>query len=61
VQDRAFGPSRAPASAGAGEVVIIEPSPWLRDVTTGLGLTVVRDGATVVETIEPLTDGEGAD
>lgn len=46
---------------GAGEVVITEPSPWRRDVATRLGFTVVPDGATVVETIEPLTDGEGAD
>lgn len=46
---------------GAGEVVIAEPSVWRRDVATRLGFTVVPDGATVVETIEPLTDGEGAD
>ena len=46
---------------GAGKVVITEPSAWRRDVATRLGFTVVPDGATVVETIEALTDGEGAD
>jgi (R,R)-butanediol dehydrogenase/meso-butanediol dehydrogenase/diacetyl reductase len=46
---------------GAGSVVIAEPNPWRRDVATGLGFTVVPDGATMAQTLAPLTAGEGAD
>jgi len=46
---------------GAGTVVITEPSPWRRKVAEELGFTVVADGSTMVETLAPLTDGEGAD
>ena len=47
--------------AGAGVVVITEPSPWRREVATGLGFTVVAAGSTMAGTLAPLTDGEGAD
>jgi len=47
--------------AGAGHVVITEPSPWRRQVAASLGFTVVPDGATMAETLAPLTSGEGAD
>jgi len=47
--------------AGAKRVVITEPSPWRREVAANLGLTVVADGATMAQTLAPLTDGEGAD
>jgi len=46
---------------GASEVVITEPSPWRRDVAARLGFTVVPDGTSMAETLEPLTGGEGAD
>ena len=46
---------------GAGTVVITEPSPWRREVAKSLGFVVVPDGATMVGTLAPLTDGEGAD
>ncbi|HEY5482251.1 MAG TPA: alcohol dehydrogenase catalytic domain-containing protein [Propionibacteriaceae bacterium] len=46
---------------GAREVVVTEPSPWRRDVAASLGFTVVPDGRTMTETLDPLTDGEGAD
>jgi len=47
--------------AGAGTVVVTEPSPWRRQVAADLGLTVVPEGATMAEVLAPLTDGEGAD
>jgi (R,R)-butanediol dehydrogenase / meso-butanediol dehydrogenase / diacetyl reductase len=47
--------------AGAGVVVITEPSPWRREVAAGLGFAVVPGGSTMAETLAPLTDGEGAD
>ena len=47
--------------AGAGVVVITEPSPWRREVASGLGFTVVAAGSTMADTLAPLTDGEGAD
>jgi 2-desacetyl-2-hydroxyethyl bacteriochlorophyllide A dehydrogenase len=47
--------------AGAAAVVIAEPSPWRREVASGLGFTVVPDGSTMAATLAPLTDGEGAD
>jgi (R,R)-butanediol dehydrogenase / meso-butanediol dehydrogenase / diacetyl reductase len=46
---------------GAREVVITEPSVWRRDVAAALGFTVVPDGMSMAETLEPLTGGEGAD
>lgn len=46
---------------GAGAVIITEPSPWRRGVAEGLGLTVVPEGSTMAEVLDPLTDGEGAD
>jgi (R,R)-butanediol dehydrogenase/meso-butanediol dehydrogenase/diacetyl reductase len=47
--------------AGAGTVVIAEPSPWRRDVAAGLGFTVVPEGSSMSAALEPLTNGEGAD
>ena len=47
--------------AGAGAVVITEPSPWRREVAAGLGFTVVPQGSTMAATLAPLTSGEGAD
>ncbi|MCL3859497.1 zinc-binding dehydrogenase [Actinotalea sp. K2] len=47
--------------AGAGTVVITEPSTWRREVAEGLGFTVVPEGSTMAQTLAPLTDGEGAD
>ncbi len=47
--------------AGAEVVVITEPSPWRRQVASGLGFTVVAEAATMADTLAPLTDGEGAD
>jgi (R,R)-butanediol dehydrogenase/meso-butanediol dehydrogenase/diacetyl reductase len=47
--------------AGAAVVVITEPSPWRREVASGLGFTVVAEGVTMAATLAPLTDGEGAD
>ncbi|WP_372594510.1 zinc-binding dehydrogenase [Actinotalea sp.] len=46
---------------GAGRVVITEPSPWRRSVAESMGFTVVAEGSTMAETLDPLTDGEGAD
>ena len=46
---------------GAGVVVITEPSPWRREVAERLGFTVVAPGSTMAATLEPITDGEGAD
>jgi (R,R)-butanediol dehydrogenase / meso-butanediol dehydrogenase / diacetyl reductase len=47
--------------AGAGVIVVTEPSPWRREVAAGLGFTVVPEGSTMAATLVPLTDGEGAD
>ena len=47
--------------AGAGHVVITEPSAYRREVAAGLGFTVVAPGSTMTETLAPLTGGEGAD
>ena len=47
--------------AGAGTVVITEPSPWRRQVAASLGFTVVPEGSTMATTLAPLTGGEGAD
>jgi len=47
--------------AGAAVVVITEPSPWRREVASGLGFMVVPDDSTMAATLSPLTDGEGAD
>jgi len=47
--------------AGAGEVIITEPSPWRRQVAAELGFTVVPAGSTMEQTLAHLTDGEGAD
>lgn len=47
--------------AGAGVVVITEPSPWRRQVAAELGFTVVAPDSTMAATLAPLTDGEGAD
>ncbi len=47
--------------AGAGAVVITEPSPWRRKVARDLGFTVVAQGSTMLETLAPLTGEEGAD
>jgi len=47
--------------AGAAAVVITEPSPWRREVAASLGFTVVPAGSTMAATLDPLTDGEGAD
>ncbi|HEY8721065.1 zinc-dependent alcohol dehydrogenase [Pengzhenrongella sp.] len=47
--------------AGASTVVITEPSPWRREVAARLGFTVVPGDSTMAATLEPLTDGEGAD
>ena len=47
--------------AGAGHVVITEPSAWRREVATGLGFTVVAPDSTMAATLAPLTGGEGAD
>ncbi len=47
--------------AGAGTVVITEPSPYRRGVAAQLGFTVVPAGSTMAATLDPLTDGEGAD
>jgi 2-desacetyl-2-hydroxyethyl bacteriochlorophyllide A dehydrogenase len=47
--------------AGAGVVVITEPSPWRREVAAGLGFTVVAADSTMADTLAPLTGGEGAD
>jgi len=46
---------------GAGRVVITEPSAWRRSVAESMGFTVVPEGSTMAETLDPLTDGEGAD
>ena len=46
---------------GAAAVVITEPSPWRREVAAHLGFTVVPAGSTMAQTLEHLTDGEGAD
>src|SRR5450759_4496241 len=46
---------------GASEVVSTEPSGWRREVAGRLGFTVVPDGVSIAETLEPLTGGEGAD
>jgi len=46
---------------GAGTVVISEPSAWRRAVAARLGFTVVPEGGSVAEVLEPLTGGEGAD
>ena len=46
---------------GAGTVVITEPSPWRRQVAESLGCTVVPEGSSMSDVLEPLTDGEGAD
>ena len=47
--------------AGAGAVVITEPSPYRRAVAEQLGFIVVPAGSTMAATLEPRTDGEGAD
>ena len=47
--------------AGAGTVVITEPSAWRRQVAADLGFVVVPEGSTMAEVLAPLTDGEGAD
>ena len=47
--------------AGAAHVVITEPSAWRREVAADLGFTVVAPDSTMVATLAPLTDGEGAD
>ena len=47
--------------AGAAAVVITEPSPWRRTVAAALGFPVVVEGSTMLATLAPLTDGEGAD
>jgi len=47
--------------AGAGAVVITEPSLYRREVAEQLGFIVVPAGSTMAATLEPLTDGEGAD
>jgi (R,R)-butanediol dehydrogenase/meso-butanediol dehydrogenase/diacetyl reductase len=47
--------------AGAAVVVITEPSPWRRNVAAALGFPVVAEGSTMLATLAPLTDGEGAD
>ena len=47
--------------AGAATVVITEPSPWRRAVAARLGFTVVPACSTMAQTLDPLTDGEGAD
>ena len=47
--------------AGAAAVVITEPSPWRRNVAAALGFPVVAAGSTMLATLAPLTDGEGAD
>jgi len=47
--------------SGAAAVVITEPSPWRREVASGLGFTVVAEGSTMAATLATLTDGEGAD
>lgn len=47
--------------AGAGRVVITEPSPWRREVAAGMGFTTVPDGSTMTEVLHELTGGEGAD
>jgi len=47
--------------AGAGAVVITEPSPWRRQVAGELGFTVVAGGSSMAATLAPLTDNEGAD
>ena len=46
---------------GAGRVVITEPSVWRRSVAEALGFTGVAEGSTMAETLDALTDGEGAD
>lgn len=47
--------------AGAGQVVITEPSAWRRSIAEGMGFTVVAEGSTMAQTLASLTDGEGAD
>lgn len=47
--------------AGAGTVVVTEPSAWRRQVAADLGFVVVPEGSTMAEVLAPLTDGEGAD
>ncbi|MFH5821015.1 zinc-binding dehydrogenase [Georgenia sp. AZ-5] len=47
--------------AGAGQVVVAEPSAWRREVAASYGFTTVPEGATAAELLAPLTDGEGAD
>ena len=47
--------------AGAGTIVITEPSPYRREVAAQFGFTVVPAGSSMAATLEPLTDGEGAD
>ena len=46
---------------GAGAVVVSDPNPWRRQVAAGLGLTVVPEGSSMTEVLEPLTAGQGAD
>jgi (R,R)-butanediol dehydrogenase/meso-butanediol dehydrogenase/diacetyl reductase len=47
--------------AGAGVVVIAEPTPWRREIAAGFGFTVVPEGSTMSATLAPLTNSEGAD
>ena len=47
--------------AGAGAVVITEPSLYRREVAEQLGFIVVPAGSSMAATLEPRTDGEGAD
>lgn len=47
--------------AGAGAVVISEPSAVRREVARSLGLTVVPEGRSLTDVVLELTAGEGAD
>jgi 2-desacetyl-2-hydroxyethyl bacteriochlorophyllide A dehydrogenase len=47
--------------AGAGQVVVSEPSPWRREVLAELGLTVVPAERSLTDVVHELTGGEGAD
>lgn len=47
--------------AGAGRVIVSEPSQWRREVAARYGFEVVPEGATLTETVLAATDGEGAD